>query len=186
MAIMYKGNKLNNLAYKGQTVGSIYLKGQKIYGYHVSPGIVLWSENKAFISSIEHGVETNFKTASFIKADSTLTLAKPISKLENGLTINVSSSAVISDGSRYETNWKAPDGYKPSVKFSKVDLLSAKWLPFQSTDVGRWQVNVKMINDTILQFQAINDGQKFLNSTNLGNLQISTNQWLIISKVVAY
>lgn len=189
MALFYHGKKLTDLSHQNQMIGTLEHGGHTIYEHKISAGTVLWKEGngKAFISSAEHTEETNATTYAYVKLDSNLVLTKPISKLKNGLTINV-NGAVHSSLNAYTNDLDVPDGTKKSVNFSKTDLQSGKWLAYQDTQdyVGNiGSVKIRALDDKTIQFESINGAfQTTLQSDAVSAL--GTNFWLIISSVTAY
>ena len=195
MAIFYKGNKLTNLAYKGQKIDTLYCHGRKIYSGWISPGTVLWSGNKAFYSGDNgYSISKDFKPISSTLHNSNLPLSKPISKLENGITINLSKSIVYSGGYSFEVTSLDRSDVSNSVKIDKSELQTGKWILYQQTSSNTYSVNVKMVNDTALQFESVDNEMAIsenkieteTQSTELRNESQNTPEWLMIANITAY
>lgn len=177
MAIAYKGKKIVDLFYKGKKINSLYYKGKKIYSSILPTGFVLWTGQKGFISNysdIEGFTGVTSKSDTLL-VNQTVTLNQPITKLKQGITINIDPQGLSMwyTSSTYKSTWKREDvpGYYFEVTInantvSLADLQSRKGVKIATGTFTN--LYVKAIDDTHLQFYNADGNFNFNNSTLIG------------------
>lgn len=198
MALYVGGKKIASLYYKGKKIQSLWYKGQKIYSSFLAVGRTIWSGHKAFVAGNYNGTENGYD-ASLIAKGQDVPLSAPLSKLDKGITIHLSSDkskwlaqiSSISTGS-FQDIVNNPGKYnlKQDVQISKADITSGNWVVYQGLanegSVNVNKISVRSLNDTTLQFKA--EGSDNIGYENQSTVVgfLAGDMGLIIDSITAY
>lgn len=152
MAVMYKGNKIEALAYKGNKINSLWYKGKQIYSSKIAPGTVMWEGPKAFMKATTGINSWDDPDTSILLINQTIELSQPISKLKNGITVNM-------DPQLLQITLNYNKGYLEKVPVSKVPTgsISSSANLSIATLTAKTPVKVASSNDYLDYVVALDD-----------------------------
>lgn len=199
MALYVKGKKIESLYYKGKKIESLWYKGQKIYSSHLAVGHVVWSGHKAFLSNASSRTGSGYDVSLIAKGQN-MPLLAPLSKLNKGITINLSTDktkwlaqidTVSLDKFQEIINNPAKYNLKQNVQISKTDITSRNWIMYQDLTAILMGVNVNKIyvrslDDNTLQFKAEGSDNYGLESQSTTVGYQAGSMGLIIDSITAY